>query len=469
MKKCSLFLILATTLLLVGCASNPFSSYKNISDQQIAKINTGAAASAMKPEETSDMLYNMQYGLLTRMNQQYPTSNIYFGRAQDVMSLWANSWLDTTGGKASLETRSLLLNDSSNAYQPRGYERSFTAMYYALNFIDLNDFANARVEIKKMYELEEATKIYNQALYTKYEIDSEKDRQDQTSNYLYQQIVKNYDFTDINSPRVLALKNSYQNAFGQYLAGFVFEALGEPSLSRPGYLNAGKLNPTNTLIQQSINNLDNGVQPKSNTTDLLIVEEVGHAPQIQSVEAHVAIDLNFVGTNRDCINVINIFYPKLVPDDSNAPLYPYQLDSRSMMPLPMVDVNLMAARALHDETPHIISRNIAAAIRNIATAQASCSVSDPLVGAILNIGGAVGGVLLDTADERILTLLPSKININRVNLPYGKHTITVQINGHTHTQEIILNQPYQILAFRIFGDQVFFNTQQSMISTGTHS
>jgi hypothetical protein len=464
MKKCLILLIVLSVLLLTGCASNPLSSYKSISDQQIATINADQAPSAMKAEETSDMLYNMQYGLLLRMNQQYPDSNIYFGRAQEVMSLWAESWLDTTGGKASLEARSLLLNDNSNAYQPRGYERSFTAMYYALNFIDLNNFADARVEIKKMYELEEATKNYNNALYNKYEIESEKDRKDRTSNYLYEQIMKNYDFTDINSPRVLALKNSYQNALGQYLAGFVFEALNEPSLSRPGYLNAGKLNPTNTLIQQSINNLDNGVRPQANSTDLLIVEEVGHAPQIQSVEAHVAIDLNFVGTNRDCINVVNIFYPKLILDNSNLPLYSYQLDTRNMTPLPMVDVNLMAARALHDETPHIISRNIAAAIRNIATAQASCAVSDPTLGAILNIGTALGGVLLDTADERILTLLPSKININRINLPYGKHTITLQVNGQTHTQEIMLNQPYQILAFRIFGDQVFFNTQQSMVN-----
>ena len=463
MNKGSILLIFFTALLLTGCASNPFSSYKDTSDKRLEKIYAGNPKSAMSAEETPDILYNMEYGMLLRLDQQYPPSNIYFGRAQQVMDIWANSWLSTTSGELSLEATSLLLNDNANAYQPRGYEKSFLATYYALNFVDLNSFDNARVEIKRMYELEQATQNYNQALYNQTKIETQKQAQNPAEKSLQQQILQKYDFSDINSPKVLALKNSYQNAFSHYLAGFVFEALNEPSLSRPGYVKAGQLAPTNSLIQKSIDNLDNGVQPRAGTSDLLIVEEVGHAPQIQSQQVTVFLNMNFIDPHKNCMNTINIFFPKLVPDQNNDAIYSYQLDNQQLTPVAMVDVNLMAARALKDETPHLIARNIAAALRNVTAAQLSCSSSDNTVGLILNLGAAITGILLDKADERILTLLPSKININRLNLAYGQHTITVRVNGQTYTQPIILNQPYQVLAFRIMGNQVFFNTQQSMV------
>ncbi|MSP52664.1 MAG: hypothetical protein EXR81_00230 [Gammaproteobacteria bacterium] len=464
MNKLLILLIALATLLLASCASNPFSSYKSTSDQRLEKIYAGDPKSAMSAKETPDILYNMEYGMLLRLDQQYPPSNIYFGRAQQVMDIWANSWLSTTSGELSLAATSMLLNDNANAYQPRGYEKSFLATYYALNFVDLNSFDNARVEIKKMYELEQATQNYNQVLYNQTKIESEKQSHDRAANYLHQQILQKYDFSDINSSKVLALKNSYQNAFSHYLAGFVFEALNEPSLSRPGYMKAGQLSPTNSLIQKSIDNLDNGMHPKPSTSDLLLVEEVGHAPQIESQQVTIFLNMNFIDPKKNCVNTINIFFPKLIPDQNNDAIYSYQLDDQQLTPVPMADVNLMAARALKDETPHLIARNIAAALRNVTAAQLSCSSSNDQLGMILNIGAAITGILLDKADERILTLLPSKININRLNLPYGQHTVTVRVNGQTYTQQITLNQPYQILAFRIMGNQVFFNTQQSMVT-----
>jgi hypothetical protein len=461
MKKQGLLLLLVISpLLLTGCVNNPFSSYKTTSDRQIAKIYNGNLKSAMSAKETPDVLYNMEYGMLLRIGAQYDDSNIYFSRAQQSVDIWLNSWQKTAN-----ETAAMLINDSSAPYQPKGYEKTFLATYYAMNQVDLNSYDNARVEIMRMYQFEQAIKDYNQLMYNKAEIASEQRQKDKTQNYLYQEILKNYDFKDINSPRVLALKNSYQNAFGHYLAGFVFEALNEPSLARPGYVNAGQLNPTNTLIQKSINNLDRGVRPGPNMTDLLIVEEVGHAPQLQSMEAHVAIHLNLVGNNNSCVNMINVFYPQLVLDKTNASSYDYLLDTTTMSPLPMVDVDLMSARALHDDVPHIIARNVAAALRNIATAQAACATGDQQTSSWLQLGAALTGAVLDRADERTLTLLPSKININRVILAYGKHSISVTVNGQIHTQEITLTKPYQIITFRIMGDQVFFDTQHSMVTT----
>ncbi|MBX9597456.1 MAG: hypothetical protein K2X04_02635 [Burkholderiales bacterium] len=463
-------LILTTAAIsLCSCASNPFSSYKSTSDTTLHKIYSGQLPMAMEAESTSDPLYNMEYGSLLRMDQNYSQSNYYFSLAQQSMDVWANSWMSTTGGQLSNTALSMLVNDNATEYQPRGYERSFVTTYHALNHLDLNNWQNARVEIKRMYQIEQATENYNQALYNQEAQEFQKVKQDSQQNYLSTQILKKYNFTDINTPQVLALKNSYQNAFSHYLAGFVFEALNEPSLSRPGYVKAGQLNPNNTLIQQSIDNIDSNTRSKKGTTDLLIVEEIGHAPQIKSEEVHVPINLNFSASQNNqqsCINMIDVFYPRLIMDQMNTTPYAFSLDNTNYNPMLMVDVNLMVARSIRDQTPHIIARNVAAAVRNIATSQAACTAGNNggSLGTILSLGASLGGMLLDRADERTWTLLPSKIYINRVNnLAYGEHKITVNLNGVPHIQTITLNQPYQIVTFRVIGSQIIFNLQRGSV------
>lgn len=103
--------------------NSPFNSYKDTSDQQFSKIYNGQLPAAMDAKNTPDTLYNMEYGILLRINQQYDQSNIYFGRAQQVMDIWANSWASTTSGQLSADAAAMLLNDNVNDYQPRGYEK----------------------------------------------------------------------------------------------------------------------------------------------------------------------------------------------------------------------------------------------------------------------------------------------------------------------------------------------------------
>lgn len=458
--KNKFYIILLTSLSVIGCANNnPLSSYNNETTTRISKIYSGNLNLAMQEESSDSPLYNMEYGTIQRLQSNYESSNIYFNKAQNIIDIWAASWQSTTSGEAYRTMTSILVNDNVNDYQPRGYEKAFLTTFHALNHLDLNNWANARIEIKRMYQIEEAIQNYNQATYNQAKIDLAKEKSDAKNGYLYDQVSKQYDFSDINSPQVLALKNSYQNAFSHYLAGFVFEALNEPSLARPGYLKAGQLQPNNTLIQGSIDNIDKNIRPKANTTDLLIVQEVGHAPQIRSKEISIPIQLS----NVPCMNQITIFYPTLVNDSKNQSLYNFNLDGKNVAPLPMVNVDLMAARSLSDEKTHIIIRNIGAAIRNISAMQALCMQNNS--SSLALFGGSVlvlGSLAIDKADERNWNMLPSKININRINLPYGNHSFDITINGVKYTKQINLNQPYQVLVYRILGNQVYFEPQRGM-------
>lgn len=463
----SIIKILAVSIAAIlgsGCANNPLSSYKATTDARLQNIYIGNYMAAMQAESTDDVLFNMEYGTLLRMNQSYESSNVYFTKAQTSVDAWVTSWANSTIGEISQTTMSMLINDNINDYQPLGYEKTFLPTLHALNNFDLNNLDNARVEIKKMTTTEDALAKYNAYMYNVAQADAAKYQGDSTQNMLYNQIMKQYNFKDINSPQVLALKNSYQNAFSNYLAGFVFEALNEPSLARPGYLRAGQLVPTNKLIQQSLDNIDKNNKVQSGYTDLLIIEEVGHAPQIKSNQMNLLIPAVQIGNdNNSCPVSINIFYPSLVIDKKNKDIYQFSIDNNVFTPETMADTNLMAARAILDDIPRITARNIAAAVRNIATTQASCAAGGG-VGSLLNLAANIGGILLDNADERNWNLLPSKVNVSRSKLAYGNHVISINVNGVNYTKSIKLDKPYQIISYRIVGNQVVFTPQRGMVN-----
>ena len=62
-----------------------------------------------------------------------------------------------------------------------------------------------------------------------------------------------------------ALKNSYQSALAHYLAGFIYEALGEPSLAAPGYRLANELQPGKPALEEALRGLDSRVRAPSDS------------------------------------------------------------------------------------------------------------------------------------------------------------------------------------------------------------
>src|SRR5207344_717876 len=92
-----------------------------------------------------------------------------------------------------------------------------------------------------------------------------------------------YPVQTIDNPAVNALKNSYQSALSHYLAGFVYEALGEPSLAAPGYRLANELQPNQPLLEEALRGLDQRLLAATRSeddgmTDVLFIIGSGTAP-----------------------------------------------------------------------------------------------------------------------------------------------------------------------------------------------
>ena len=452
-------LFLLCSSLIVGCANNPIRSYKSETDKTLTYVRQGEMQKADNSlDNKDDVLYHLEYGTLLRMGESYPASRDNFVQAQAWVNAWMASYHNGTLGSVVDTSQAVLVNDKVLDYQIKDYEKVMIPTYQALNNISLNNWDNARVEVQRMYQLETIIKNYRDALYAKEQADSSKNTNSQFASLsqVEQSNSSAYDFTSINSPQVVALQNGYQNAFSHYLAGFAFQALGENSLSRPGYINALKLNPNNQMIQQSITNLDKGGAQKPKTTDLLLVSELGNAPQFKSVTIHVPL-LNTNANNKNtCVTNVTIAFPALVPDKLDTNLNVVQIDGNSIVPTLFTDFNLMAARYVHDDLPNIFIRNIARAARDVVTQQVACNNG----GSLLNLATVLTEAVLNQADERTWVMLPSKIYATRISLPMGKHVLTVYTPLGPQTLTVNLNQPYQVITYRQIGNQVYFSPQQ---------
>ena len=444
-----LFSLLMCSSIVVGCANNLTEVRQG--DLQIAYKSLG---------DKQDVLHSLEYGTLLRMGESYPVSIENFAQAQAWVNAWTASYHNGTLGSVADTTQAVLVNDKVLDYQLKDYEKVMIPTYQALNNISLNNWDNTRIEIQRMYQLETIIKNYRDSQYAKAQADSKKsDSQFASLSQVEQSNSSAYDFTTINSPQVVALQNGYQNAFSHYLAGFAFQSLGENSLSRPGYINALKLNPSNLMIQQSIKNLDNGVTPKAHTTDLLLVSELGNAPQFKSVTIHVPLLRTNQNNHNACVTNVTIAFPELVTDKLDTGLGALQIDGNSVVPELFTDFNLMAARYLHDDLPNIFIRNIARAARDVATQQIACNNG----GTLLNLATVLTEAVFNQADERTWVMLPSKIYATRLNLPMGKHVITVYTAFGPHTLNVNLTQPYQVVTYRQIGSQVYYSSQENML------
>ena len=456
----NLIILIPVVCLVYSCANNPLSSYSSNISPPLEALKSGDVnlAESTVPQ-AKNVLYYLEHGTVLRLRDNYTASNEDFTSAQGYIDAWISSFHNGKFGQGSDALAASLVNDKINDYIVKDYEKVMLPTYKALNYVALNNFASARIEITRMYNIEDIIQNFRSQQYAQVQNDlgNSGNSSFPTLEKMEAQNQKWYDFTTINSPQVLALQNSYQNAFSHYLAGFVFEALGEPSLARPGYVKAGELNPGNQLIMQSINSIDNAQSKNDDMTDLLLVEEVGHAPTLKSVSFNVPFTTN--NGQNTCVNALTIAFPELVINKEPYTNNGVSVDNITQPTVLLTDFNLMAARSLHDNLPNVFLRNTMRAAKDIALQQSACNSA----GNIGNLIATVSGVVLGSADERTWAMLPGQIYVGRLKLKRGQHTIKVSNGSREQSIQVNLNNRYAILTWRVIGSGVYFSPEQSML------
>ncbi len=427
-------------LVLAGCAS--MKSHNETANLVQQASSGGDFTAALKEldarnssaEEKKQVLYNMERGELLRLNSQIPESNQALLAADARIKQWEDT-AKSSPEKLIGQVGASLISERIKAYEGQDYEKVWLTTRLALNRISLGDFDGARVDIKRTHEREAII-----AEFRSKETSAAESEAASRGVAPRGREINGYPVQTLNDPEVLRLKNGYQNALSHYLAGFVYEALGEASLAAPGYRQAIELRPGVRALEEGLRGLDDRSSPAAKQaqqmTDVLFVIEVGEAP--------ARVPRNFVlpvPTGRSMV-AVPISYPVIMPS-AEPVLSRLDVAGRTLTVDRVVDLNVMARRALRDEMPGMVARGIVRAV-------AKAVVQEELqkrAGAFAGLIGAVAAAATEQADDRIWRMLPGHVYVSRGYLPPGEHEITLNGQG---IGKVTVSGQYAMVPVRLY-------------------
>jgi hypothetical protein len=431
---------------LSGCAT--FRSY----DSELSKtINLAAAGNvdgAIKQLESNnkrrnkDLLYYLELGELQRLNRRYDESEKAWLTADAQVQAWEKTAL-ANPEKLLGSVTSLALNDKSMPYEGHDYEKVMLTTRLALDHLARSDFDTARIDIKRTHEREAIIAELRRKELQKTEEEARK----HGSKASFKEL-NGYPVQTIDNAQVNALRNSYESAFSHYLAGFVYEALGEPSLAAAGYRQAIELQPNRPQLEEALAGLDARADARADGfTDVLFVLESGMAPARQSRQ----FSLPFPYQGR--LLFVSVSFPVIAP--AQPSFMPAQLQIRgeeAVSTTVVTDIDLMARKALQEAMPGIVLRGI---IRSSSKAVAQYQANKSDETGIAGLAIAIGSMITESADERTWRSLPGQIAIARARIAPGEHTLGFGATPGGQDIRFSVSGRYAVVGLRFLGGATF--------------
>ena len=440
-SRAVLSVALGAITLLSGCSAfRNYDSELAQTNQQLASGNVDGALTLLEKNNSSqdkDLLYYFEKGELLRAKGDLSGSQTAWSSADQQVAQWEDAVkLDTA--KYLAQFGSFLVNDKVRRYEGYDYEKVMLTTQMALNLLAVNDFDGARTQIKKTHEREAVIADLRDKEYLKREEEAEK--QGVKTEY---KDLQGYPVASLDAPEVVSLKNSYQSPFSHYLAGFVYEALGEKDLAAPGYRKAAELRPNTPLLEQALRDLDKPAA-KSDDSDILIVVQSGLAPSRDSIR--IPLPLPISGN----LVITPLSFPLIKPDTSTATFGQIGVDGRQLDLTQLNSTTAMSRRALRDDMPGIILRTTVRAVTR-GVAQKQINETNPLAGLAVGLTSAV----FEGADTRTWRTLPDYTQVVRLRLKKGEHQVTLPSAVGGSVVKVTVDQRYQVISLRAVGNQVF--------------
>ncbi len=382
------------------------------------KTGYRATFGACTNDGNSRVAFLMEMGRAAQLEGDYEASREAFAgaiaaaRAQDDQAV-----ISASG--AAAQSAAVLVNDNAIAYRASGFERTLVHHYQALNYLAANDLAGAGVEARLANrEQEEARKRRER------EVEKAKSKNENEPPA--------DEARDPNVPAVYAgldeaagaVKYSFQNAAAFYLAAVIGEMLGERNDAYIDCKKALEIYPDNLFLQMDVVRLAKRLGMREDLADferrfpralkmpadgsaalagkarLVVFYEEGLAPK--KTELSVAYPL----PAADSVGAIALpMYVDMPPPPvpASATLDGQPLASTA----PICNVGALAARALAEQMPGILTRQVA---RVVAKTVAAKAAKDEL-GEWGGLAMALYNVLSEQADLRSWLTLPAHVQI----------------------------------------------------------
>ncbi len=175
------FLVLSVSLLFFGCAGGIGNSLGNFGKSSNFQGETQSmdyktlAKKYHDENKTGDLLWDYEAGTVNSYIKDYKFSNHYFDIAENLIKKYDEEVL---GSKVAANVGSLLSNDTFMDYRPKIYEKIMLNTLKGINFINLNDQQNARVEFNRALVRQQRAKVFFEKEIAKTKEDIKKEQKE---------------------------------------------------------------------------------------------------------------------------------------------------------------------------------------------------------------------------------------------------------------------------------------------------
>jgi hypothetical protein len=266
-----------------------------------------------------------------------------------------------------------------------------------------------------------------------------------------------------------SLDQAGRGAFGSYLAGFVFERLGEPDRALRYYeeaLDAGDLHVLREPILRLSHRADyrsprlktyldqsqaTPVEERPADTEadgeILLVLGLGRVPYKIPKRIPIGLALGIAGANVTGDPTIlarlalkTLVYPELAVRDNVISGAAVRLNGREVPVELLTDLGHEIAREYEAAKPRILAAALTRLIARAAAAEAARQAlrkSDESARTLAALAAEAALLALDKPDTRSWTFLPARIYISRTRVRPGRHELHVTLQGRTQETRIV--------------------------------
>lgn len=366
-------------------------------EQQIAhdQPNKALEILAKRRQPARDAVLNLlNKAMLLRMDGQFANSNADLESAKHLID-------KLTITSISEQTGALAINDTLRSYVGDPYEQVLLHVYAALNYLEMGELDNARVEALQLdVKLNQLT-------------DDGFD-EDAFARYLTGMI---YEALREWDDAMIAYRKAYEayQGYPQSLAMAVPDFLRQDLLRLTQRLGlTAELERYQQQFGWDANELD-GIQEHNG--ELIFLLHSGLAPLKREV-----VTAAFTESGQ----AVTIAMPYYLPRRSTIVTAQLHVDGATVATELGENINTLAIASLEKQKPAILARAIARAVLK-SKAVRETRKNDEALGFFINIVGVVS----ERADTRSWSTLPNRIYFARLPLPPGQYDLTADLLGRS--------------------------------------
>jgi len=443
---CRVALLLVTFALggaLTGCAT--YSDSFGVIERDLSTRQYDAALQDIEKQEgskTDRVLYLLNKGMVLRMKRDYSDSNRALEAAKTEMErLYAAS--------VSENALSFIINDATVSYAGDDYEQVLVHLYMALNYLELGQNNDARVEALQVdIKLREIGEKIPESKFT----------EDALSRYLTGLI---YEEKGEWSDAMIAYRKAYE-AYKKYQVNY---GLAMPDMLKHDLLRLAKrqgLKDEAALYSKEfgIELQQDRKQKPEQEGELVFILNNGLAPiKREKVVATWAPPPSVVtGKSKPQASkappqpvLVKIALPYYESRPNNVLGARISVSGKQADTQMMEDIDAIARASLDARMPAITARSIARAVAKGAMQESvdragSNSNNDVAAQLISSLVIRVATAATERADTRSWLTLPSDIQMARLSLPPGSYDVTVELLGANG--RLIETQVFQQVSIR---------------------